>query len=197
MIHCSVTDKSYIGCSATVLSRMKDHKAELKRGKHVNVFLQRAWDKYGESSFQFLTLLKTEDIFAEEIKLIAKYGTFGGGYNLTPGGEGIGADSPELCARRVETFKRNYSEETRQRKSVAAKAQFEAMSEEERKTFAKLGSEAAKARLAELTEEELSIRSKELSEYSNRRWEKVSKEERSRQNKANWDGKSVEEKRLS
>ena len=45
-------------------------------------------------------------------------------------------------------------------------------------------------------EREVRLAEASLSDYSNRRWEKVSKEERSRQNKANWDGKSVEEKRL-
>lgn len=195
MIHCVISGKGYIGCSATVFSRMKDHKADLKRGRHINAKLQHAWNKYGESSFEFTILLKTEDFFIEEKRLIAKYGTFDSGYNLTPGGEGVGADSPEVCAKRVATFKRNYSEETKEKKSKAAKLQFEAMSEEDKKALAKIGSDAAKVKFANMTEEELELRSKELSEYSSRRWAKLSKEERSEQNKALWDSKSVEEKR--
>lgn len=195
MIHCCVSGKGYIGCSAKVLSRMKDHIADLKRGDHINISLQRAWNKYGSDSFQCIVLLKTEDIFAEEKRFIAQYGTFGKGYNLTPGGEGIGANSPEVCAKRVATFKRNYSEETRRLKSEKAKEQFANMSLEQKTTLAKKGSLAAKRRVDNLTVEELATRSKDLAEYSNRRWAKVSKEERSKQNKAIWESKTAEEKR--
>lgn len=196
LIQCMISGKGYIGCSANVMSRLKTHKTDLKCGRHINIALQRAWNKYGAESFQYTILLKTDDIFTEEKRLIALHQTFGKGYNLTPGGEGIGADSPDVCAKRQATFKANYSEETKQLKSVLAKQQFANMSQEAKSAFAKKGSEAAKAKMQSLTDEEAAKRSLELAEYSNRRWAKLSKEERSKQNQALWMNKSAEEKRL-
>ncbi len=196
-ILCVKTGKRYIGCSKWVETRMKDHKSDLKRGKHINIHLQRAWEAYGEEYFVFEVLIKTDTPFEDEIRLIAEYDSFNNGYNLTPGGEGVGSDSPELCAKRVATFKKNYSEETKKKKSEAARRQLMSMSEEDRRNFAKIGSEAAKEAIESLSEEDKAIRSKELSEYSKRRWGKLDKEERSRQAKALWEGKSEEEKKAS
>ena len=33
--------------------RWKQHKNQLKNKKHVNLLLQRSWDKYGEFQFKF------------------------------------------------------------------------------------------------------------------------------------------------
>jgi len=197
LIQCIATGKGYIGCSANVNTRLKDHKSDLRRGVHINVFLQRAWNKYGEGSFQYIVLLKTTDIFKEEIRLIKEHRTFGKGYNLTPGGEGVGSNAPEVCARRVATFKANYTEEDRVRSRTNAKNQFANMSIEDRIAFALKGSEAAKRKIESLTPEEKEARSKSLSEYSSRRWAKLSAEERTIQAKALYVGKTTEEKRAS
>lgn len=197
LIHCLPTGKSYIGCSKDVECRLNTHFADLRAGRHINVKLQRAWNKYGESEFKAAVLLRTDDTFEEEIRLIEEYGTFLKGYNLTPGGEGVGADSPEVCAKRVVTFKKNYSEETRAKKSESAKRQMSAMSEEDRKVFAKVGSDAAKAAIEALDEEGKRKRSEELSSYSKRRWCRVSKEERSRQNREIHMRRTEEERRAS
>ena len=47
----------YIGSSTDIHRRWVTHVRELNRGVHGNQKLQRAWDKYGESNFEFTVLL--------------------------------------------------------------------------------------------------------------------------------------------
>lgn len=53
----SVSGKFYIGSSKNIRTRILQHKATLKRGKHQNQHLQNSWTKYGESAFAFTTVL--------------------------------------------------------------------------------------------------------------------------------------------
>jgi len=51
----------YIGSSVNMQDRKYDHVRVLRQGKHHSVFLQRAWDKYGEEAFVFRILEKVPD----------------------------------------------------------------------------------------------------------------------------------------
>ena len=42
---------AYVGSSTDVKRRWRQHRSLLRRGKHDNPHLQRAWDKYGEAAF--------------------------------------------------------------------------------------------------------------------------------------------------
>ncbi|CAM3707623.1 hypothetical protein BSI_39410 [Bacillus inaquosorum KCTC 13429] len=48
--------KVYIGSSVNIESRHQGHKRDLRNGKHHNYLLQKDWDKYGEKSFEFVTI---------------------------------------------------------------------------------------------------------------------------------------------
>lgn len=49
-----ITNDFYIGsASLSIKTRWKCHICELKKNKHRNIHLQRAWNKYGEESFIF------------------------------------------------------------------------------------------------------------------------------------------------
>lgn len=48
-----VDGKFYIGSSVDVKDRLKHHKSTLKHGRHENVYLQNAYDKYGVEHFKF------------------------------------------------------------------------------------------------------------------------------------------------
>ena len=48
--------KFYIGSSKDVYHRWYEHKYDLKNHNHCNQYLQNAWDKYGENSFDFEVL---------------------------------------------------------------------------------------------------------------------------------------------
>ena len=53
----TVNGNRYIGSSIDIHRRWVTHLRELRKGVHGNEILQRAWDKYGESSFEFSILL--------------------------------------------------------------------------------------------------------------------------------------------
>jgi len=52
----TINGKKYIGSSVNIEGRWAVHKSGLKAGKHVNAHLQNAWNKYGESIFDFRVL---------------------------------------------------------------------------------------------------------------------------------------------
>lgn len=53
----TANDSRYIGSSIDLYRRWTTHKRDLRKGIHGNQILQRAWNKYGESSFEFTILL--------------------------------------------------------------------------------------------------------------------------------------------
>jgi hypothetical protein len=64
-----LTSDSYIGQSKNIYRRWKQHKTELKHKVHCNWKLQRAYNKHGESNFDFkilTTCLEAELLKAEE-----------------------------------------------------------------------------------------------------------------------------------
>ena len=71
MIKNTINNKIYIGSSACkkgVKGRWQDHKKTLRGNKHANIYLQHAWNKYGEFVFNFEMLenCKKENCIARE-----------------------------------------------------------------------------------------------------------------------------------
>jgi group I intron endonuclease len=62
-----VNGKSYIGSSVDVERRFTEHLRTLRNNTHRNIFLQRAWWKYGEDAFDFEAI---EEMLADEYLLI-------------------------------------------------------------------------------------------------------------------------------
>lgn len=84
-----VNDKIYIGSSMDVDKRIKRHYNELRKDKHYNEYLQRAWNKYGEINFVYdiLEILENKnDLIHKEQYYIDKYKSYNilYGYNLCP-----------------------------------------------------------------------------------------------------------------
>lgn len=52
-IRCTYSERWYVGRSENVESRWYEHRYYLNQGLHENLYLQRAWNKYGEESFEF------------------------------------------------------------------------------------------------------------------------------------------------
>ena len=44
----------YVGSTIEIEKRKKRHFKDLKDGRHHSMYLQRAYDKYGENSFRFI-----------------------------------------------------------------------------------------------------------------------------------------------
>ena len=78
--------KIYIGSAVNLKQRKSQHLSRLRRNKHWNNHLQHSYNKYGESSFKFDTImhcLKEHLIFFEQ-KHIDKYNLKKELYNLSP-----------------------------------------------------------------------------------------------------------------
>ncbi len=85
--------KYYIGSSKDIKKRFNRHLNELKRNIHHNIYLQRAWNKYGGKSFEFKIVehCDKEVLFEKEYlhidrgdnKLLYNLGSVGGGDNLS------------------------------------------------------------------------------------------------------------------
>lgn len=71
-----VNNKFYLGSTKDFSVRFNTHKYNLRKNKHINCILQRAWNKYGESNFEFKIILicnsnilkEKEQIFLDEIR---------------------------------------------------------------------------------------------------------------------------------
>ena len=46
-----INNKIYVGSSKNLYNREKEHFSDLRKGKHHNIYLQRAYDKYGEKYY--------------------------------------------------------------------------------------------------------------------------------------------------
>lgn len=83
--------KKYIGLSRNIEQRWNEHRSKLCRGKHKNIYLQRAWNADGAGAFRFYIIeLCSADVLSEcEQYHINKEHTLSHewGYNLTKGGE--------------------------------------------------------------------------------------------------------------
>lgn len=87
----TINGKKYIGLSRNIDQRWNEHRSKLRRGKHTNIYLQRAWNNDGEESFKFyiVELCDSSVLSDREEYYIEKYRTLSheSGYNLTKGGE--------------------------------------------------------------------------------------------------------------
>lgn len=57
----AATGRVYVGSSCNISRRWKEHRTDLRRGKHHSPKLQKSWDKYGECSFEFSLLEAVAD----------------------------------------------------------------------------------------------------------------------------------------
>lgn len=99
-----ITNKIYVGsCTTSIKQRFCNHKNELLKGIHKNLYLQRSFNKYGIENFKFEVLeeclpefcISTEQYWMNMLNVCnRKYG-----YNLAPvAGSSLGQKrSPEQC----------------------------------------------------------------------------------------------------
>lgn len=111
------TNKKYIGQSVNIGDRWAKHKSELNRNIHDNDYLQKAWNKYGESQFSFYVVEECpiEDLDAKEKYYIEYYDSINRekGYNLKTGGQDNGAIvCDEVKAKISNALKRAYSNDS-------------------------------------------------------------------------------------
>lgn len=69
IIENTINGKKYIGSDSNIDKsiRWNDHKSKLKRGKHYNLHLQRAWNQYGEQNFKYYVKKVFNNITSEQL----------------------------------------------------------------------------------------------------------------------------------
>lgn len=111
--------KKYVGQSTNIIRRWSHHKTNLIKGTHVNLYLQRAVNKYGLKSFSFDVIETVEKSMLDEREAywIQKLqAAFPNGYNLKPGGDSRGEwchseqtkdklRKPVICLNDLQTYK--------------------------------------------------------------------------------------------
>lgn len=116
-----VDSKVYIGASIHIEERFNQHLNELRKGIHANSYLQRAFNKYGESNFEFSIVeeCEREDLQSAEIRILHGYGGYKSEttYNLREAGRVCsGEDNPN--------FGKHWSEDWRKQQSDRMKIRF-------------------------------------------------------------------------
>lgn len=100
-----VNNKRYIGSAINIERRFKEHLKGLRGNIHYNTHLQRAWNKYGETSFKLEVLVycKKEELLDREQKKIDHYKTSKGNiYNICPiAGNSLGRHCSDITKERI------------------------------------------------------------------------------------------------
>lgn len=116
--------KQYVGSATNIWGRWAVHQSLLRAGRHHSKKLQRAWDKYGDSTFTFDVIEFVDDL-ADLIPREQFYITERGvasqhGYNISPtAGNTLGRKHTEEARKKIseKAMGRKASEETRKRMS--------------------------------------------------------------------------------
>jgi group I intron endonuclease len=161
-----VNGKVYVGSTARykgIPSRISCHKTQLRKGKHGNLILQRAWDKYGEDAFEFsvLTTCPPEDCIRLEQIFIDQYNAADRkyGYNICPTaastlGTKRTAEQVERIAAKLRGKKRTpLSEEHKAKISLSLKGMKRSVESRIKLSIARTGSKLSqehKDKLAEI-----------------------------------------------
>lgn len=65
-IHCTGSNKYYIGASSRTILRIKEHKRNLRKNKHISGQMQLDWNAYGSQAFIFGIIEYTENLETKE-----------------------------------------------------------------------------------------------------------------------------------
>lgn len=135
-----INNKRYIGQSVNIYKRWNSHVSELNKNSHKNLYLQRAWSKYGEDNFRFSILEKCDAKYLDEREnyYIEKYSTMDElfGYNLTSGGNSKKIVSQQSVDKMIDS---RWTNEKREQQSMAISGNNNPM-------FAKFGSKNAESK---------------------------------------------------
>jgi len=82
-IFSSVNNKSYIGSSSNLYSRINKHINDLNKNEHHSIYLQRHYNKHGNEdlNIEIVCFCEITDLFKLELDNIIKYNSFNNGFN--------------------------------------------------------------------------------------------------------------------
>lgn len=137
-----IDEKYYVGRTNKFDRRWRKHKKMLRKNKHVNDYLQNAWNKHGENNFDFIIVERLNENLLLEIE--QKYLDIAKTeqdkcYNLNF--DAMGGDLSKYSKNKVDTFNTMYvpTEETRQKIREARKHQVFTKESNEKRRVALLG----------------------------------------------------------
>lgn len=171
--------KVYVGSASLKFTiRTEYHRSRLRKGIHENIYLQRAWNKYGAKSFVFVILEKCSpnDCLKREQYWMDFYRSYerSNGYNICPT-----AGSMRGTKWTEERKQLGFSIETRAKMSAARKGRKLSPESIEKRTAKQKGlkrTELTKARLSAASSTPLARQRK--SENGKRIWRNRSEERR-------------------
>ena len=108
-------DRTYVGSSQNIRTRIRDHFSKLEKGTHVNAFLQRDYDKCSVFAFEWgvLDVCETSELIAKEQVWLDAFGT----YNICKtAGKTTGYKRTEESKARQRGKKLNLSDDERDRR---------------------------------------------------------------------------------
>lgn len=113
-----MTGKNYVGSSSSIRDRWYQHRCDLRFNRHHSVMLQRAWNKYGECSFDLVTLEEctADKLFEREAFHLTALDSANPckGYNtLLKPGSGLGYKHTEETRARMSASHRKIPKERR------------------------------------------------------------------------------------
>lgn len=164
-IVCTGNGKRYIGQSINIEKRFREHRNQLKRGVRENKYFQNAWNKYGESSFEFNILEECdEDVLTSREQYHMNLHLFENLFNWGPAADnGLrGTKRPSHIVERIRESKigdknpmygKRFSESHRQKLSIA-------QSGENNGFYGLKHTEETKARMSDAKKGEKSYRAK-------------------------------------
>lgn len=87
-----INGKMYIGQSVDIGKRLRNHINDYKANRY-NLNIYKAYKKYGIENFDFdiIEYCNKNELGRKEVYWIFYYDTLSNGYNMQPGGEGIGS----------------------------------------------------------------------------------------------------------
>lgn len=156
-----INGKIYVGKTVNNFGDRWDcHKAQLRSGYNGNSFLQKDWNEYGESNFEFIIIHNCvngetlEAVNELEIEAIRKYKNLGLAYNVADGGDnGLrGMPLSEETKRkigeknRINMLGRKQTDETKHKRSESLKKYYANFTDEERREYGRKISERQKGR---------------------------------------------------
>lgn len=114
-----VNGKFYIGSTVDSRKRFWAHRKSLRLGNHDCIYLQRAWDKYGEDCFKFEVveqLKAKEELYPAEQKWLSEHFGKKHCYNCSSNADTpMRNASPELKAKHAQAMRDYYAKNTHPR----------------------------------------------------------------------------------
>lgn len=124
---CMLNGRFYVGSTHNFYERWINHKKLLRKNKHHSVYMQRAWNKYGETAFSFeiIELVDLEQLLIREQFWLDTLSPFGNkGFNTSRMASGTSVKDRKLTDEHKAKISASHigikpSEETKRKQSVA------------------------------------------------------------------------------